>query len=138
MSAAFRIIRHSAIYAGCVFCAGFALGVVRVLWLEPSFGPLGAVALELPIMLAISWSVSAALLRKSHGDWSRLQSLAMGGFAFVLLIAMELALGAALTGDGVAAFFARLSTLHGALGLAAQIAFGLIPWVQSLFAPQKP
>jgi hypothetical protein len=131
LTATQRILRFSALYAGIVFCAGFVLGVIRVLWLTPGLGPLGAVALELPVILGLSWVVCARLLRPPLADWTKPHLLATGTLGFALLIGMELALGALLNGDGVTGFLAGLATPQGALGLAGQIAFGLIPLIQA-------
>ena len=51
----------------------------------------------------------------------------MGGFAFVLLMLAEAALGFLLTGQGVAGWPAAMSTPAGLAGLAGQILFALIP-----------
>jgi len=42
-------------YFGCVFAAGFALGVLRTVLVVTLVGETVAVALELPIILAIAW-----------------------------------------------------------------------------------
>lgn len=111
-------------YAAAVFAAGFALGVLRVAWIAPAVGPLAAVALELPVMLAISWGVAGRVLAR----WSlpRNRRLAMGGLALALLLAAEA--GLALTLGGTLPGFLRgLATPPGVLGLAGQVAFALIP-----------
>src|ERR1700736_5612718 len=40
------------LYFGVVFGVGFLLGPIRVLWLEPRFGPIIATACEAPFMLS--------------------------------------------------------------------------------------
>jgi len=42
------------VYFGVVFAAAFGLGVLRVLLLAPVIGPLAAVAVEVPLVLALS------------------------------------------------------------------------------------
>ncbi|MDQ7010342.1 MAG: hypothetical protein Q9M29_00840, partial [Mariprofundaceae bacterium] len=48
-------------YFAMVFAAGFMLGIVRVMLLAPNVGETLAVAIELPIMLAVSW-ISCSML----------------------------------------------------------------------------
>jgi hypothetical protein len=112
-------------YFAAVFAAGFALGTLRTLWLAPRTGDLAAVALELPVMLALSWLAAGAVLRR----WPLPRGtprLAMGGGAFVLLMLAEAGLAAA-TGTPPAAWAAGLLAPAGALGLAGQAAFAAIP-----------
>lgn len=122
-----RILWAASAYFALVFAAGFALGTLRVLVLAPALGPLAAVALELPVMLAISWVVARwSVLR--HGVPARAAPrLVMGALAFALLIAAEAALGIWGFGQTARGFVAAFSTPEGALGLAGQAAFGLMP-----------
>jgi hypothetical protein len=49
-----RVTLATLFYFGSVFGVGFLLGPIRVLWLEPRFGPIIATACEAPfILLAI-------------------------------------------------------------------------------------
>lgn len=121
-----------------VFAAAFALGTVRVAVIAPRIGALWATALEVPIVLAISWPAAAAVMRRAHiaaiGP-----ALIMGGAAFVLLMIAEAALAVLAFGQTVSGFLANLVTVAGALGLAGQIAFGLIPVARlGLAAPRRP
>jgi hypothetical protein len=120
------MLRAAALYAVVAFAAGFVLGAVRVALVAPRFGPLAAVALETPLMLAVSWLACGLALRRFpvHG---RRQSLAMGAVAFGLLMAAELALGVLAFGQTPAGFLRALVQPPGALGLAAQLAFALLP-----------
>ena len=45
-------------YFGIIFALGFVLGTIRTLWLAPIVGTVGAVLIELPIMLIASWLVA--------------------------------------------------------------------------------
>jgi hypothetical protein len=51
----------------------------------------------------------------------------MGGVAFALLMAAELAMSVLLFGRNPSDFVAGYRTMPGAIGLAAQVAFGLMP-----------
>jgi hypothetical protein len=124
-SAAMPIAVPALAYAAAVFAVGFVLGTLRVLWLAPTVGELPAVAMELPVMLAASWVAAGAVLRR----WPVDRRLAMGALALAVLLACEAGL-AVLLGGGLRGFLAHLATAPGALGLAGQVAFALIPWLR--------
>lgn len=108
-----------------VFALGFVLGTIRTLWLEPWLGPLPAVALELPVMLAASWFWAGRVLTRHHIP-TRGAALGMGVLALALLLASELALTLALGGT-MHGWMAGLASPPGALGLAGQVLFALFP-----------
>lgn len=120
------ILRPALAYLGVILALGFVLGTLRTVWLAPLVGATVAVACELPVLLAASWWWSARVLRR----WplpSRSAALAMGSLAFALLMVSELALANALAGQSAAAWLASLATPAGALGLAGQAVFAVIP-----------
>ena len=119
-------LKAGAFYFAAIFALGFVLGTLRALWLTA----LPAVLVELPVMLGASWLVARWLIRRRMLAGQVLtagEALAMGGFAFVLLMLAEAALGFLLTGQGVADWLAAMSTPAGLAGLAGQILFALIP-----------
>ena len=79
-----------ALYFATVFAAGFALGVLRTLLLLPAVGPLIAVLIELPLILGISWLACSRILR--HWPQTDTRAVAMGAFAFALLMLAEAAI----------------------------------------------
>ncbi|MCB1313134.1 MAG: hypothetical protein KDK29_15235, partial [Sedimentitalea sp.] len=83
-------LRAGALYMALVFPAAVLLGVLRVVVLTPALGPLRAVALELPLVLALAWIVARRLLRARPAPPGA--RLAMGAVAFCLLMLAELAL----------------------------------------------
>lgn len=120
------LLRHALFYLAAIFALGFVLGTIRTLWLAPAVGHLAAVALELPVMLGASWWLARRLA--AHRPLpSRGAALLAGLIAFVLLMALELALGVALFGQNAQAWLAALATPPGALGLAGQALFALLP-----------
>ena len=120
-------------YCALVFAFGVALGVLRVALLVPAAGELGAVALEVPAILAIAWLASRAVVRRLRVSRSDAARLAMGGLALAMLMAAEASLGAAL-GRDLAARLAAWREPAGALGLAAPLGFAVIPWLQARLA----
>lgn len=119
-------LRAGALYAALVFAAGFALGALRVFVVAPRLGPVAAVLVELPLMLALSWHLAGRLTLTPAGRMPAAHRVVMGETAFALLMAAEVALGLAL-GQSVAAIIAHFATPEGAIGLAGQLAFGAMP-----------
>ncbi len=124
-----RITVAAAAYFTLVFVFGFAFGVIRTLLIVPNIGALGAVAIEVPLMLAVSFVAARILMRRFSirrlGD-----AFAMGIVAFGLLMPVEFAL-AALLGTPPSVYLASLATAPGALGLLGQVLFALVPAARS-------
>jgi hypothetical protein len=110
-----------------VFAAGFALGTLRVLALEPRFGALAATLVELPFMLAISWTAVLAMIRRFKVAPTVAARLIMGAVAFGLLIGAELLLGLAAFDGTLAEQLSAWRTLAGVVGLFAQFLFAAFP-----------
>lgn len=122
----FAFLRLGIAYWAGIFALAFVLGIVRTLWLAPRVGELAAVALEVPAILVASWLWAKLLLRID--PLSPVQALAMGAAAFALLMASEAVLAQAFGGT-IASWLAGMASPAGALGLAGQAGFGLIPWL---------
>lgn len=118
-------VKAALAYVLPVFALAFAFGVLRVTLIAPRTGPLPAVALELPLVLALSWAVAGRVLRR----WPQTPRLGMGLISFLLLMLLELATALAF-GQTPGQFLAAMATPPGMLGLAGQIGFGLIPLVR--------
>ena len=117
-------------YFGCVFAAGFALGVLRTVLVVALVGETVAVALELPIILAIAWIACRWLINRLEVP-SRLVSRAvMGAVAFVLLMAGELSISLLLAGRSAAEHLQLYREASHMLGLAGQLAFAFFPVLQ--------
>lgn len=123
--AAFHPVKAGAAYFALVFALGFVLGTIRVLWLAPMVGETNAVLAELPVMLAASWFAARWLLGGSHASLS--ERAMMGALAFALLMGAELALGVLAFGESPRERLTGLTHMPGPIGLAGQIAFGLMP-----------
>ncbi|MBI1260195.1 MAG: hypothetical protein GC184_00560 [Rhizobiales bacterium] len=122
------LLRAAALYFGLTFGAGFMLGPIRTLLLEPNLGPFFATLLEAPLMLVAMTAIAIWILRQYdlHTAPAR---LAMGGLAFVFLMIIEM-LGALLMyGQGPGEYATSLATPEGILRFALFVFFGLLPWL---------
>jgi hypothetical protein len=82
-------LKAAALYVAIVFAAGFVLGTLRVLVVEPAFGPVIAVLLELPVLLVISWLVCTRIIGWFNIPATTIDCLVMGALAFGLLMIIE-------------------------------------------------
>lgn len=124
-----QALKSAAVYVAIVFAAGFVMGVVRTLVLEPRYGPVLAVALELPLMLGIAWVVCGRILRRwpLHGA----QPAVMGVAALVMLLLAEAALSVLLAGRTLGEHLALHAQGAHQLGLAGQLLFAAWPVVRT-------
>lgn len=119
-------------YFALAFALGFLLGTARTLFVQnvPGASRLLGVLIELPIMLSASWFFCRYVTRRFAVAPTVTARAAMGGFAFVLLILAEILVGALLFGRTPRQDFALYRDVSYALGLGAQIGFGLMPLIQ--------
>ncbi len=111
-------------YFAGVFAIAFALGTIRTLWLAPAIGAIAAVAIEVPLILTVSWWWGRRLL--AGQTLATAERAVMGGSAFVWLMLAEFGLAMAF-GRAPAAYLASFLTADGLLGLAGQLAFAALP-----------
>ncbi len=117
------------VYFAIVFAIGFVLGSIRVLLVSPYLGELGAVLLELPVMLGACWLAAGRLVRRLNPQ-STSAALVMGAAAFSCLMIAEFSLAALAFDRSLTDQVSRWGTLEGALGLGGQVLFALLPWMQ--------
>lgn len=127
--------RVSAMEAGTayfviVFSFAFLMGIVRVTTLVPITGDMGAVLIEIPVVLAISWFSSGYLTGRLEDKEELVQRLIMGGLAFVLLMTAEAGLSLFLVGRTLSEYFGSFQNPAAILGLIGQMGFALIPALQ--------
>ena len=128
-----RVLTAASAYFGIIFLLGFALGTVRVLITAPRLGVLGAVVLELPIILAASWLAARFCVARFAVGPHATQRLTMGTVAFCLTLAAEWALSVFLFRRPPGQFLALyVRDLAGAVGLGGQVLFALIPYIQGI------
>lgn len=120
-------LKAGAIYFFLAFAAGFAFGTLRTLVIAPAIGDTIAVALELPIMLVISWIACGWVLRRIRLSNLTYHRIAMGAFAFILLMVAEVLVSTQLASRDLASHFALYRTLPAVMGLIGQAAFAVFP-----------
>lgn len=130
-----RSLLAALVYFAIVFAAGFAMGMARVTALAPRLGEFAAVALELPVMLVVSWFSCRRLVGRLRVPAHIAPRAVMGGVAFVLLMAAEMTLAVAGFGRTPVEAVLEFAKPAGALGLAGQIAFALFPLLQLARTP---
>src|ERR1700694_34776 len=123
-----RITLAMLFYFGSVFGVGFLLGPIRVLWLEPRFGPIIATACEAPFML-LAILVAARSVPRVLNIRRDSKTLVLIGFgSLVLLQIAELTIGFWLRGITPKEQFAQLLTGQGNIYAALLALFALMPW----------
>jgi hypothetical protein len=124
-----RILRLSLLYFGLVFGAGFLLGVVRVLLLEPRFGTRVSELLEMPVMLLVIW-VAAGWLTRRFKPLSTAEWLSIGILAVLEVLAADVAVGVFLRGMTLVEVFLRRDVVSSVAYYGLLVLCGLMPWLQ--------
>ena len=122
-----RALTAAAAYFAIVFSLAFILGVIRTLFVAARTGDVVAVIIETPIILLVSWFAARWCARRFAVPAQARERLVMGFAAFVLLMAVETALGLLLFARPLAQQLDAYATPAGAIGLMAQALFGLMP-----------
>jgi len=130
-------VRAGVAYFAVVFAAGFALGAARVMLVVPRLSETAAVALEVPLMLVLSWIACRWVVRRFNVSPAASARLIMGGAAFALLMAGEVGVSVLGFGRTFAEHFAAYGAPGALIGLAGQIAFALMPLVQASRAKRE-
>lgn len=123
------IVSAALLYFLAVFGAGFALGPIRVLWLEPRLGVVAATLCEAPFLLfamiaAAYWIPRIVSISAGTGAM-----LAMGLGALALQQAADFVVGTALRGISATDQWARLASPEGAIYAVLLVLFALMPAV---------
>jgi hypothetical protein len=125
-------LKAGATYFAIVYPVGFVLGTLRVLLMLPHIGETGAVLLETPIMLAVSWIASRWSTNRFAVPAAPIPRLAMGVIAFALLAATEVGVSMLASGRTSTDLLDLYRSVPGIIGLAAQAGFALVPLIQAL------
>lgn len=125
-------------YAGPTFLAGAGMGAIRVLLIAPLIGPVAAVMLELPMMLALAWFICGLVLDAPWASRALGDRLGMGVAAFALLMSLEMTMALLVFGDTPYAVLKGLAAPAGRLGLLGQACFALLPMLPRPATPSQP
>jgi hypothetical protein len=122
-----RTAAAALLYCVLVFAAGFLLGPIRVLWLEPKLGPFLAVLCEMPFLIAAMVFAARWVPRVVSLAREPQSLILMGLGALALLQAADIAVGVGLRGLTLSAQFAQFATPQGVVYAAALVAFAAMP-----------
>jgi hypothetical protein len=115
-------------YFGLVFGVGFLLGPIRVLWLEPRFGPIIATACEAPFML-LAILVAARWVPRVLNIQRDSKALILIGVGSLLLLQIaDFTIGFWLRGITPKEQFVQLLTGQGSIYAALLALFAIMPW----------
>ena len=88
-----RTAKLSSIYFSLVSAAGFLFGAAREFWVAPWLSPRGAILIELPLLLLVSFFFAMRIVRTRLKPLSALECALVGIIAFALLLCAETAVG---------------------------------------------
>lgn len=131
-----RALSAATAYCLLLFALGFVLGTIRVLFVAPRIGVLGATLVEVPLMLTAAYYICRWAIRRWHVPPALLARGAMALWFLVLLAIFETLVGVALFGRTLAETWSGLATSAGLIGLAAQILAALLPLVIGRTGPR--
>lgn len=125
-----RIFRLSGLYFTIVFGAGFILGPIRVLMLEPRLGTRIAELLEMPVMLLVIWVAAGWISQRFTQNLSALGRFSVGALAVIGVLIADTSVGVFLREMTVSEVFLRQDAVssiayYGLLALCA-----ILPWLQ--------
>lgn len=122
-----------------IFAAGFVLGVARTVLLLPYVAEWQAVLIEMPVILLICWVIIRYVIRQKSIEDSNPLRLIFGMTALTTLLLCEWLMVVMLLGESSFAFFDRLITGAGLIGLAGQFLIVIMPlWVKRKQSGTKP
>jgi hypothetical protein len=122
-----RAAAAAALYFAIVYGVGFALGPIRVLWLEPRLGATVAVLCEAPLLLLAIVLAALWVPRRMGLGGDRAALWGMGIVALALQQAADLALGVVLRGISPADQLRQFATPTGLVYAALLLAFAAMP-----------
>jgi len=124
-----RELKAGTAYFLWVFAAGFALGVLRELWLAPWLGTRTAELAEMPVMLAVVVLAARWTVRRFHLTPAWPGRLAAGVIAVGWLLLAEVALVVGLRGLTLADYLAGRDPVAGMAYVVSLLLMVFMPWL---------
>ena len=122
-----RILKPGALYFGLVFGAGFALGTIRTLWMEPWAGARTAELTEMPVMLLVMVLAARRVARSFSLLPATATRLGVGCLALGLLLLAEFALVRWVRHLTISEYVASRDPVAGAAYLGMLLVFAAMP-----------
>ena len=137
-----RALKSGLIYFAIVFAAGFALGTIRVLLLEPHIGSRYAKLTEMPIMLLVIYCAARYIVLKTLPASTNGLYVAVGVFALALLLLLEFTLVLGLQGISMDRYLESRDAIAFTAYLASLGLFAFMPLILKMrmkrTAPKQP
>lgn len=126
-----KAIQAGVAYAVAVFGLAFLTGALRTVAVTSTGAPpVLAVAIELPVLLLVSWVICGLLLERMHVPAEAGVRLLMGAVALIVMLSGEFALSALVIGRSLPDFLASYQHPEAMLGLIGQLAFAAFPVIR--------
>jgi hypothetical protein len=128
-----RTLKAGALYFALVFCAGFVLGILRVLWVAPTFGARTAELLESPVMLVVIIFAASRVVRRFSLPPTLAARLGAGFLALGILLAAEFTVVLKVRNLTLAQYIADRDPVAGTVYVLMLLVFAAMP----LFVSRK-
>ena len=122
-----QILKAGALYFVLVFGAGFVLGIIRILWIVPSFGTRTAELMEMPIMLVVTILAARWVARHLATPPAPSKRLAVGFVALGLLLAAEFTVVLWLRGLTIGEYIANRDPVVWVVYIVMLVVFAIMP-----------
>ena len=125
-----KLLKAGLLYFALTFAAGFALGAIRVTWVEPKLGQRIAELLEMPVMLLVLVLAARWVIRYLEVCGRPAARLGMGGIALACMLLAEFVVVLAVRGLTLREYLAARDPVSGIAYLGTLAIFALAPlWI---------
>lgn len=117
------------IFFAILFGVGFALGLIRVSWLEPKLGVRVAELIEAPFMFLAIVMAGRWIGKQLRIGYGAAAKLAVGALAAGLILGADVVVGVGLRGMTVLEVFASRDPISGSVYYALLVLTAAAPWL---------